>query len=90
MRRTPIVVLTIVTLCNVKVQKQLLTTAISGNNRICIALDETKKINTVRAQVAETLYSETLTDPQIKKKKEVNLNYIKPSIYHYNMRIDAS
>ncbi|QGY44357.1 T9SS type A sorting domain-containing protein [Maribellus comscasis] len=42
MRRTLLIVLTIVTFCNVKAQKQLLTQTIKGESQINIALDEVK------------------------------------------------
>ncbi len=42
MRRTLVIVLTIVTFCNVRAQKQLLTQTIKGESQINIALDEVK------------------------------------------------
>lgn len=42
MRRTLLIVLTIVTFCNVKAQKQLLTQSTNGESQINIALDEIK------------------------------------------------
>ncbi len=46
MRRTLLIVLTIVTFCNVKAQKQLLTQTIKGESQINIALDEVKNVFT--------------------------------------------
>jgi hypothetical protein len=46
MRRTLLIVLTIVTFYNVKAQKQELTQKISGESQVNIALEETKKIFT--------------------------------------------
>ena len=42
MRRTLVIVLTIVTFCNVRAQKQLLTQTIKGESQINVALDEVK------------------------------------------------
>lgn len=46
MRRTLLIVLTIVTFCNVKAQKQLLTQTTGGESQINIALDEVNKVFT--------------------------------------------